>query len=299
MNAALPYIVAGLLLAFVSLYPQLRRSLMACRMNVRLHVIAPRAQIEDGSKRNRFSRFESVLVTSATDRVEIATALQAAGWHQPQALLVFGSIRLLGALLAGFAVVGFLLAADEFSGRAQIYPLLAGGLVYLLAKHVLKWRAKERQRRVSAEMPVLLDLLLLMIESGVSLDRCFLQIAQIGSTALPETVHPTQRLVDDIEQGVSYEIALERWGERLGISGARELARMFRQSLLHGAEVASGLREFTREFSDKRLTAARESIGIKAAQLSGAMMLFFMPALFILLGGPAATALLNAMGSLR
>jgi tight adherence protein C len=304
MTIATAFIVAGVLLGVATLFPVLRRSAEAHRISSRLQALASRAGAASApsspeSGFDRLARFESILVTSAKDRAEINEALRAAGWHQPHALLAFGFFRLFGALLGGLATAGALIATDNFSESAKAYPFIAGGSIYVLAKTAVHWRAKERRRRVGAEMPVVLDLLVLMAESGMSLDRCLRQLAHADAAVLPETAPVTRRLVDDIQQGLSYEAALERWAERLGVSGARELAGMFRQSLVNGSDIAAGLREFAREFADKRLAAARESVGVKSAQLSAAMMLFFMPALFILLGGPSVTALLSALGGLR
>jgi tight adherence protein C len=173
---------------------------------------------------------------------------------------------------------------------------MIAAFTYLSAKRLLKVKAAAREKRIRGELPFLLDLLRLMLEAGGSLDQCFRNLAraEVGSV-VPETQAALKVMVDDLSKGTSYEQALTRWGDRLGVDGARELAALFKQALLHGTEIAEALTAFTAEAADRRLNAAREAVGKKAAQLSGAMMLFFVPALFILLGGPAAMSLSAAL----
>ena len=90
--------------------------------------------------------------------------------------------------------------------------------------------------------------------------------------------------------GAPYDTALEKWGQRIGLEESRELAAMFKQSLVHGTELSSSLRRFANDLSERRLMSARESVGKKSAQLTVVMVMFFLPALIILLGGPAMHA---------
>jgi tight adherence protein C len=99
------------------------------------------------------------------------------------------------------------------------------------------------------------------------------------------------QLVDEIQRGMSYDAALARWADRLGVNGARELAGVLRQSLSQGTELAGTLREFAREFGERRVFAARESIGRKTTQMTIAMLVLLMPALMIVLAGPAVSTL--------
>jgi tight adherence protein C len=68
--------------------------------------------------------------------------------------------------------------------------------------------------------------------------------------------------------------------------------------LLSGSELGPALRTFTREFSDKRLSSSRASIGRKTAQMTIVMIFFMMPALMIVLAGPAVVAVKGAMSSM-
>jgi len=236
-----------------------------------------------------------LLIGGEKDRQEIEQNLRIAGYYGHSAPLVFGWARLgctLGAWLAAAAAVSLL---HKWSGPGQWAPWAAAGVAYLGSKRMLRWRAGRRRRKVEAELPFVLDVLCMMLESGVSLDQSLRTIAQTDGRAAPLVKDALTALAADIERGMPYETALDRWAERLGVGGARELASLFKRNLAHGAELSGGLKAFAREFTDKRVNGAREAVGRKSAQMAVVMMIFFMPALFIVLAGPAFVTLMNAL----
>ena len=238
---------------------------------------------------------ERILVGGAKDREEIAESLRAAGYYDSSSILVFAGLRLGGALLAIASVAAILWTSGRWTEMAWLYSFAAGGITYIGAKFVLRWRVSVRQRRISAELPFVLDVLLLMLESGVSLDQCFRSVAQTDGGGMPLVRQTVQLLVEDLQRGMDYDLALDRWRERLGVNGGRELTALFKQTLLHGTELGSGLREFVREFADKRVSTARESIGRKTTQMTIVMIVFLMPALFIVLCSPAIVSLVRSL----
>lgn len=247
-----------------------------------------------GSPSAILGRFESLLFLGAADRDEVTAKLRAAGFYGNTAPTIFGLLRLAAAIVVALACLLLLVYRDKLAGPARIYPVIAFAVGFLGAKFVLGWRVSVLQRELRKELPFALDLLLLMLESGVGLDQCLRQMAQVETGALRRMRPINAQLVDDLQNGMSYEVALERWADRLAIPGVRELASLFRQSLLYGTELGPALHVFVAEFSDKRISAARESIGKKTTQMTIVMIVFLMPALFIILAGPAFVSVSNA-----
>ncbi|WP_269714214.1 type II secretion system F family protein [Caulobacter sp. NIBR2454] len=261
------------------------------RLNARLETLA--AEPGFNWSAGRFlAPFAPVLIGTAKDRREIEQDLQAAGFHSGEALLVFGALRLGGAIVAG-CLTWLLLAS--LRSNAFLFPLMAAGVVYIMAKPGLRVLARDRERRTQAELPFTLDIMLMMIESGVSLDQCFRAIAEGSRSATPIVQTATAALVAETQRGVDYDQALTRWASRLGVRGAKDLAATFRRALAHGTELGPVLREFTREFGERRLMQARESIGRKTAQMTLVMVVFLMPALFIVMAGPGVAMLINQL----
>ncbi len=243
--------------------------------------------------------FGERLTFAGRDREEIQADLFAAGYYHPDALAVFGVLRLALALAAGLGMAVLLAVGGNWEGGMRFLAVAATGGTFIMAKPLLRSRARNRARRINAEMPFTLDILLMMLESGVSLDQCFRAFAQNEGAAAPTVRATVVALVDDLQRGMSYDAALARWSDRLGVTGARELASVFRQSLAHGSELGATVRQFSAEFSETRVANAREAIGGKSASMTIAMMIFLMPALFIILAGPAVSTLSKTMTQFR
>jgi tight adherence protein C len=242
-------------------------------------------------------RLPSVIVARGRDRNEIEQKLRSAGYFQPSAIEVFAWLRLVTALAAGLAsiVACFIITGDPF--KPIFAPLAATGLTYVGAKYVLHIRANTRVEVLTTEFPFLLDLMLMMLESGVSLDQCFRSIAREERVAVPNHARLVAMLIDDLDRGQDYPVAFDRWATRVGVSGSRELAALFRQSLFQGMELVPALREFIREFSQRRVARAREAIGKITVKMVVLMLVFFMPALFIVLAGPPVASILDTLRS--
>lgn len=259
------------------------------RVDERLHDLDGTAEPGDrtGFQPPRILQVMSpVLLTSKGDRKEIEANLSAAGYPANGAL-VFGAFRL-GLALVGLVIGALLTGAMNLDGAARLLPAAFGlGLGFIVAKPLLASRADVRRRKILAELPFTLDVMLMMLESGVSLDQAFRSLSQGEGRAAPISRQATADLMADLQRGMAYEQALNRWSARLGVPGAQELAEVFKQALSQGTELARTLREFAEEFAERRMSAARESIGSKTTKMTVIMIVCFIPSLLIMLAGPA------------
>ena len=130
---------------------------------------------------------------------------------------------------------------------------------------------------------------------GQSLDQTFRSFCEICGQALPYLASIQRTLVSDIDNGVAYEKAIERWADNLGIDEARQLSVLFIDSLVHGTELVPHLRQFSADLVEQRISGARAAIGVKSSQLTVVMVLFFLPAILAFLTAPAFTAVATAL----
>ncbi len=240
-----------------------------------------------------------LLTVGAKDRQEITQSLQTIGRHDPAAAVAFAAWRLVATLLAAALAAYLLWRSGRLVGVNCIIPFIAACLVFVAAKLVLRRLVVARQRRIAREVPFALDIMLLMLESGVSLDQCIRYMAQMDGRAMPMIQQSLRALVADLQRGMGYDAALDRWADRLGTGSVRELAAIFKQSLLNGTELGPTLRSFVHEFADIRVATAREKIGKKNTQITVTMMIFLIPALFVALIGPAIDSIINMMAQLN
>jgi tight adherence protein C len=238
----------------------------------------------------RMALAERVLTTSAKDRAELSAALHAAGYAAPGAVAAFALLRLAAVLCLAGIVALYGLATGMQRGPLVLFSVCGAAVGFLLAKAVLRSRAAAGTRRMNREMPFLLDLLLLLLESGISLDQAFRYLVQQRIGGVERTQRTLAALVDDLQKGMDYELALDRWASRLGVFGARDLAALLKQSLVYGAEIGPSLRDFVREFSDRRMAIARAAAGRQTTMMTVVLVMFLMPAVMIVLAGPSVVA---------
>lgn len=233
----------------------------------------------------------TVLNGGTEARKEMEGYLAAAGFVSANGALIFGILRLASTAGIGLGLYILLTLSRPPSAATWALPIGAAALIFLAAKLFVKMSSARRARKISAELPFTLDIFVMMVESGASLDQAFRSFATSEGRAAPIVRLSVVALVEDIQRGMPYDHALARWADRLGVNGARELTAVLRQSLNQGTELAATLREFAREFAERRIFVARESIGRKTTQMTIAMLVLLMPALMIVLAGPAVSTL--------
>lgn len=286
------FLLACLLMALIGLGVALlggRMLIADRRLEARLARFTPIGQAKPSL------RLPTILGAEGRNRSSLERQLQLAGYQDPRAINHFLWLRLAATLLT--ALLAALLCRILWHGwlSRPMLIIIAAGLTFVGTRQALNLLASGRARKITAEFPFLLDLMLMMLESGVSLDQCFRSIARDEQIAVPHHGQLIALLVTDLDRGMRYELALDRWAARVAVSGAKELASLFRQAMFQGIELAPALREFAREFTQRRVARAREAMGGITVRMVVLMILFFMPALFIVLGGPPVVAILDTL----
>lgn len=257
------------------------------------------ARLSGGTSARRFwvgkLQVPRMMLGQGGDRSEIERQLRKAGYFEANAVEQFVWIRLAVTLMVALLSLAVTFLLSNRVGANLLIVFIVSGLAYIGSKLALQMRAGRRERRLMAEFPFLLDLILMMLESGISLDQCFRTIARDEQIAVPEHSRLMGMLVADLDRGQDYQLAFDRWAGRVGLAGARELASLFRQSLFKGMELVPALREFIIEFSQRRVARAREAIGTITVRMVVLMLIFFMPALLIVLAGPPVAAIFDTL----
>jgi len=234
---------------------------------------------------------------AGTDSVRgLQDLLLQAGFLSPGAAFLFSGLRLIAALaVAGLALLPNWLRNGEVGSSGATIAFFMGFFVYRSFSIFLKLRSETRQRGIRRELPYILDLLLMVLDSGVSIDQALQHVSlQVGRVA-PLCGQMLTRYIADTEDGMPYDKALDRLAQRLAISEGRDFASLLKQNLFQGGELAEPLRRLAADISETRLSLAREQMGRKSVLLTLAMLAFFMPVLLIAIAAPAISDVLGTM----
>jgi len=212
---------------------------------------------------------------------ELSGRLAVAGWPERDAPALFAGGRVLGAMALGS--VAFLLAAEADAVRNTAIAVILGWLAPgLMLDRWAKWRA----RRLRAELPVAIDVLSMVLESGAGIEQALRFSISLTPHPAPVALDAFTDFVRDMERGTPYELSLARLGN-LAIEEASLFVEVLRQSLVHGTEVVEPLRRLAEELRQRRLADARAAVGRAATLMTLVMVVCLMPALLILIGAPA------------
>jgi tight adherence protein C len=152
----------------------------------------------------------------------------------------------------------------------------------------LKNQIAKRQLSVRRAFPDALDLLLICVESGMSIEAAFRKVSQeIGSQSIPLAEELTLTTAE-----LSYlqdrKVAYENLAKRTDLEGVKAVCMALAQSERYGTPLGQTLRVMAQENRDMRMSEAEKKAAALPPKLTVPMILFFLPVLFIVILGPAA-----------
>lgn len=227
----------------------------------------------------------------------IRIRLQRAGFSSSVGPYVFVGMRLFATTTAVLAALLLPWLGNGFVGNMDAaIAVFSGVSVYRSFEIGLRWRIGGREREIRRELPYVLDLVLMVLDSGVSIDQALRHVAgQIDQTS-PVTAAQLRIYLSEIDEGLPYDQALDRLAQRLGISEGRDFAGLLKLNLFQGGELGPPLRRLAADIGEVRLAMAREQVGRKSVLLTMVMLVFFMPVLMVALAGPAVSDVIETLG---
>ena len=150
----------------------------------------------------------------------------------------------------------------------------------------LKNRISKRQLSIKRAFPDALDLLLICIESGMSIEAAFRKVATEivnQSIALSEEFTLTTAELSYLQDR---KVAYENLAKRTGLEGVKSVCLALMQSERYGTPLGQSLRVMAQENRDMRMTEAEKKAAALPPKLTVPMILFFLPVLFVVILGP-------------
>jgi tight adherence protein C len=152
----------------------------------------------------------------------------------------------------------------------------------------LKNKITRRQLSMKRAFPDSLDLLLICVESGMSVEAAFRKVSQeIGAQSIPLAEEFTLTTAE-----LSYlpdrRQAYENLAKRTDLEGVKAVCVALQQSERYGTPLGTTLRVMAQENRDMRMSEAEKKAAALPPKLTVPMILFFLPVLFVVILGPAA-----------
>ncbi|MGX9390013.1 type II secretion system F family protein [Nitrobacteraceae bacterium UC4446_H13] len=190
-------------------------------------------------------------------------------------------------LLIAAAVYVFLLTKMNQPMTIKVGICLVAAYLGLQAPMLfLKNAISKRQLSIKRAFPDALDLLLICVESGMSIEMAFRKVSmEIGSQSIPLAEEFTLTTAE-----LSYlqdrKVAYENLAKRTGLDGVKSVCLALQQSERYGTPLGQALRVMAQENRDMRMSAAEKKAASLPPKLTVPMILFFLPVLFVVILGP-------------
>jgi tight adherence protein C len=217
--------------------------------------------------------------------------LRAAGLRTQNALNMFLVARfLLPFLFMAAAVVWIFVLGNMASRPFSIRMLATIGFAYLgfYAPNIyISNRVKKRQMSIRRAWPDALDLMLICVESGISVEAAMRRAAEEIGTQSPELAEELALTTAELSFLQDRRTALENLGIRTQLDIVKAVAQALIQAERYGTPVAQALRVLAQEGRDERMNEAEKKAAALPPKLTVPMILFFLPVLVAVILGPA------------
>jgi tight adherence protein C len=243
---------------------------------------------------NVVKRFENLMPKSEKEVSVIRLRLTRAGYRNENAIKIFYGCKVLTPLL--------LATIAAVSGLANLGPffvyLLAIGGGFLAPDFWLGKRITARQKKLQRGLPDVLDLLVICMEAGLSLDQSTARSAEELSQSQPEICDELSVVVLEQRAGRARSDAWKNMAERTGVECLRNLVSMLVQTEQFGTSIAKMLRVHADTLRVQRVQMIEEMAGKTSVKLVFPLVLFIFPALFLVTLGPAAIVMAESFSAL-
>jgi tight adherence protein C len=209
---------------------------------------------------------------------------------------LFLGLRLVMALLLPVLVAIWMRPTGVKAVTALLAALAIG---VLLPKFLLSSWASELRRRVENELPLLIDLLRLLQGIGFSMDQSLQMLAERFHPVLPILGREIRDANINYMHGRSRDQSLHRLAESFDNEDLKSLVQIILQVHQHGGAVQEPLRQFAERLREQRKMKMKEKVGKLSVKMTVVMMLTLLPALMLVLAGPAAISLIETMVRLK
>jgi tight adherence protein C len=306
----------ALLVAFAAIatvYTVIEPFLVKDRMAERMKSVAEHRERLRAAQRESFARkggslrassaqgalkilVENLKLLEAFDADEARKQLMMAGYRGQRPVFIFMAARIGMPFVAAFAAWVYVyimkgVELDSFGKLAAVVMAFFAGF-YIPNVHIKNAVAK-RQQKIQLAWPDALDLLLICVESGMSIEVALQKVGQEVAGTSPELAEELGLTVAELSYLQERKAAYQNLAERTGLDGVKGVTTALIQSEKYGTPLGQSLRVMAQENREHRMQEAERKAAALPPKLTVPMIGFFLPVLFAVILGPA---IMSVMG---
>lgn len=220
----------------------------------------------------------------------IAAKLEQAGLRGPKPLTIFYFCRFFLPFIGAIGMFTYIFFVNDHNLSTQLKygSIIFGAAAGFYAPNMYVGNiAQKRQFSIMRAFPDALDMMLICVEAGMSIEMAFAKVgAEIGS-ASAELAEELQLTTAELSYLQERRVAYENLAKRTGHEGVKAVTMALIQAERYGTPLGDALRTMAKENRDMRMSEAEQKAAALPAKLTVPMILFFLPVLFLVVLGPA------------
>jgi tight adherence protein C len=239
-------------------------------------------------------RFEKVIPRSEAEVSVVQQRLIRAGFREDSALKIFYGAKVITPL-----ALCLLAAVTGLANQSPLFIYIAClGLGFLAPDFWLGRQIKNRQTKIRRGLPDVLDMLVICVEAGLSLDQATARTAEELRQSQPVLSDELGVVALEQRAGSARSEAWKHLADRTGLDIVRNLVSMLVQSEQFGTSIAKTLRVHSDTLRTKRVQEIEEKAAKLSVKLLFPLVLFIFPSLFVVVLGPAVILMADSFKSL-
>lgn len=266
---------------------------------------AAETKVEDLRQRgaaDKLEKYAAFLEPQDADTMSASRLkMMRAGYRQKNAVRMFHFAQFalgIGGLVLGFAYTMMLKNqnGDLPTQKLILFTIVPAAAGYYLPQYWVQRRLQTRQQEIVQGFADALDLMLVCVEAGQSLDQCINRVAKETRAGYPALSEEFEIVSQEVKAGKERVQVLKDMAERVGVPDVASFVTTLVQSATFGTSIAEALRVYSAEMRDKRVMRAEEKANVLPTKLTLGTMLFTLPPLMIILIGPSIYGIATQLG---
>ena len=225
------------------------------------------------------------------DNEELRNKLKMAGLRGQGPLVAFMFFRVIApplSFLVALLYLFFIASIDQSDTMKLLYAVGAGCAGYYLPNVFIENLAQKRQEAIRLAFPEALDMLLICVQSGMSVEASFGKVAKEVANQSIELSEELSLTTAELSYLPERRMAYENFAKRTALPTVKAVTTALIQADRYGTPVGTALRTMAKENRDMRMADAEKKAAALPPKLTVPMIVFFLPVLFLVILGPAA-----------
>lgn len=230
------------------------------------------------------------------DNEETRNRLKMAGLRGQAPLVAYMFFRVALPIILFFAALFYVFVVGKLAYPFIFKLMIAvavGFVGYYLPNVFIENIVQKRQQSIKLAFPDALDMLLICVQSGMSIEAAFGKVAKETMNTSIELAEELSLTTAELSYLQERRQAFENLGRRTGIPGVKAVATSLIQAERYGTPVSQALRVMAKENRDIRMGDAEKKAAALPPKLTVPMIIFFLPVLFLVILGPAGIELME------